>query len=135
MNLAKVFGILAATVLSAILAALTGDQHVSPTEWVNVAIGAVGVLTVYVVPNVEGSIGKYAKAAVAGAAAVLALLQSLISDGISGTEWIQLALAMLGALGVGVLPGPIVTGGITASTGRRYVDGDGPLPPAPEGTV
>lgn len=135
MNLAKVGGILVATILSAVLAALTGDQTIDPTEWINVLIGAVGVVVVYVVPNVEGSIGKYAKGAVAVAMAGLVFLQSGISDGMTSTEWIQLGLAMLGAVGVGVLPGPMVTGAVTASIGRRYIDGEGPLPPAPEGTL
>lgn len=106
MNLAKVSGILVATALSAILAALTGDQTIEPTEWVNVIIGAVGVLAVYVVPNVTGSAATYAKGIVAALTAVLVLAQSMISDGISGTEWIQLAMAALGALGVVALPGP-----------------------------
>lgn len=111
MNLAKVGGILVATVLSAILAALTGDQSISPTEWVNVIIGAVGVLAVYVVPNVSGSAATYAKGIVAALTAVLVLAQSMISDGISGTEWIQLAMAALGALGVVALPGPAPVAG------------------------
>ena len=123
MNLAKVGGILVATVLSAILAALTGDQTVSPTEWVNVVIGAVGVASVYVVPNVTGSSAAYAKGIVAALTAVLVLAQSLVSDGISGTEWIQLAMAALGALGVVALPGPMVTSPITRTTGRT----DGPI--------
>lgn len=110
MNLAKAMGILLATVLSAILAALTGDQSISPTEWVNVVIGAVGVVAVYVVPNVTGSTAAYAKGIVAALSAVLVLLQSLISDGVSGTEWIQLAMAALGALGVIALPGPMSVG-------------------------
>jgi drug/metabolite transporter (DMT)-like permease len=126
-QLAKTGGILAATVLSAILAALVGDQAINPTEWINVFIGAAGVLAVYVVPNVAGSSAAYAKGFVAALSAVLVLLQSLISDGVSGTEWVQLALAALGALGVVGLPGPMVTPRETVS--RRSTPPTPPTPP------
>lgn len=111
MNYAKAAAALAATVLSCVLAALTGDGSIDPTEWINVIIAGVGVVSVYVVPNVASGIAQYAKLAVSALTAVLVLAQSMISDGISGTEWIQLALAALGALGVVALPGPVTVAG------------------------
>lgn len=98
----KMFAIIVATVLSGILAALTGDNAISPTEWVNVAILAVGAAGVFAAPNVPGA--TYTKSVLAVLAAVLAVLVSAIVGGISTTEWIQIAMAALGALGVYAVP-------------------------------
>lgn len=98
----KMFAAVVATVLAAILAALTGDNAISATEWVNVAILAVGAAGVFAAPNVPGA--TYTKSVLAVLAAVLAVLASAIVGGISTTEWIQIALAALGALGVYAVP-------------------------------
>lgn len=98
----KFFAIVVATVLSGILAALTGDSVISPTEWVNVAILGVGACAVFAGPNIPGS--AYTKSVLAVLTAVLTVLASVILGGISTTEWIQIAMAALGALGVYALP-------------------------------
>jgi len=87
-----------ATVLAAILAAMTGDNTISSTEWVNVAILGVGAVGTYFGPNVPGAV--YTKSILAVLTAVLTVLVSAIVGGISTTEWLQIALAALGALGV-----------------------------------
>jgi len=49
--------------------------------------------------------GKYAKTVVAVVAAALAVLTVVLDDGkITGAEWVQVALAGLGALGVYAIP-------------------------------
>ena len=97
------------TVLSAAIAALT-DNVVTDVEWINIAIAGVGYsgsmrptlgvgsLAVFTAPNVPGSL--YTKAILAALMAVLQALVSLISDGITAAEWMQLAVAALTALGV-----------------------------------
>ena len=85
------------TVLSAAIAALT-DNVVTDVEWINIAIAGVGSLAVFTAPNVPGSL--YTKAILAALMAVLQALVSLISDGITAAEWMQLAVAALTALGV-----------------------------------
>lgn len=99
---AKFVAIVVATVLSGITAALAGDSVVSATEWVNIAILAVGALGVFAAPNVPGA--AYTKSILAVLAAVLTVLASAIVGGISTTEWLQIALAGLGALGVYAIP-------------------------------
>jgi hypothetical protein len=102
MDYKKAFAAVAATILSAVVAALTGDGSVNPVEWVNIAILAVGSAAVFAAPNVPGA--AYTKSILAVLTAVLTLLTSVITDGISVTEWMQLALAALSALGVYAVP-------------------------------
>lgn len=99
---AKMFMMLLAAVVSAIVAALTGDNHVDPVEWVNVAIAGVAAAAVFAAPNVPGS--NYTKSVLAVLAAVLTLLANLILGGLTVSEVLQLIVAALGALGVYAVP-------------------------------
>lgn len=99
---AKFFAIVIATVLSGVSAALLGDSVISPSEWVNIAILAVGALGVFAAPNVPGA--AYTKSILAVLAAVLTVLTSVIIGGVSSTEIIQIVLAGMGALGVYATP-------------------------------
>ncbi len=98
----KFIAIVVATVLSAISAALFGDNVISPQEWVNVAILGVGALGVFAAPNVPGA--RFTKSILAVLAAVLTVLASVIVGGVGTTEIIQIILAGLGALGVYAVP-------------------------------
>lgn len=102
MNFAKTIAMIVATVLSAIVAALVGDNVITAHEWINVAITAVGAAAVFTAPNVPGAM--YVKQVLAVLAAVLVLLNNVIDGGIDLSEWLQLALAALGALGVVAAP-------------------------------
>ncbi len=85
-------------VLSAVGAALTGDETISNNEWVNVAIAGVTAAAVFAAPNVPGA--RYTKAILAVLGAGLAVLASAILGGVTYTEWIQIILAGAGAVGV-----------------------------------
>lgn len=102
MNYAKALAAVVATVLSGVIAALTGDNYIGDVEWINVAILGVGSLAVFAGPNVPGS--RYTKAVLAVLSAILVLLVNLIVDGITVSEWLQLGVAALGALGVYSVP-------------------------------
>ncbi len=56
----------------------------------------------YVAPNVAGA--AYTKAVLAALMAALTLAVNLIDGGLSGTEWLQLLIAALGAVGVYAVP-------------------------------
>jgi len=99
---AKFAAIVLATVLSAVAAALFGDSVISPQEWVNVAILAVGAAGVFAAPNVPGA--AYTKSILAVLAAVLTVLASVIVGGVGTAEIIQILLAALGAVGVYAVP-------------------------------
>lgn len=102
MNYLKSVAAVVAAVLSAVVAALVGDAVVTAVEWVNVAIAGTGAAAVFSAPNVPGA--RYTKSVLAVLTAVLVALNSSITDGITTTEWLQLALAGLGALGVYAAP-------------------------------
>ena len=102
---AKFVAIVVATILSAVSAALLGDNIISPQEWVNVAILGVGAAGVFAAPNVPGA--AYTKSVLAVLAAVLTVLASVIIGGVGTAEIIQMALAGLGALGVYAVPNKV----------------------------
>jgi hypothetical protein len=105
---AKFIVIVVATILSALSAALVGDNAVIPEEWVNVAILGVGAAGVFAAPNVPGA--KYTKSVLAVLAAGLTVLATVILGGITTAEIIQIVVAGLGALGVYSVPnkpGPV----------------------------
>lgn len=97
----KAFAAVVATILSGIAAAST-DGVLTGTEKINIAIIAIGACGVFAAPNVPGA--RYTKSIIAVLTAVLTLLASQISDGLSGAELVQLAIAGLGALGVYAVP-------------------------------
>lgn len=95
-------------VLSALQAALFGDEVISSTEWVNVAIAGTTAAAVFAAPNVPGA--RYTKAILAALGAVLVVLASAIVGGITTSEWVQIALAALGTVAVaGVKNKPLNT--------------------------
>lgn len=99
---AKFFMAVVATVLSGIVAAMFGDNTISNPEWVNIAIAGVGACAVFAAPNVPGA--AYTKSVLAVLTAGLTVLASAIIGGITPTEWMQVALAGLGAIGVYAIP-------------------------------
>lgn len=102
MNYAKAFVAVVITVLTAILAATTGNSAISANEWVNVAIAGVGACAVFAAPNVPGA--RYTKAVIAVLTAGLTVLASVILGGVTYTEWIQIIVAAAGAVGVYAIP-------------------------------
>lgn len=95
---AKMVAQILATAISAAIVALTGDGAFSDVELINIAIAAVGAIGVVYVPNASNA--RIAKAVVAALMAVLTLAVNLIADGVTLSEWLQLVVAGLGALGV-----------------------------------
>lgn len=97
-----------ATVVAGIIAALGSDNHVTSSEWVNVAILALGAIAVLGAGNLPAGVWAHTKLIVSAATAVVVLLQSYITDGITGQEWLQLLMGALGAIGVFAVKGPVV---------------------------
>lgn len=95
------------TIASAIVAGLSGDGVISPTEWINVAIAATTAAAVFTAPNVPGA--PVTKAALASIMAVLTLAVNLIAGGVTVSEWLQLVVAGAGAMSVYLVPNkPVV---------------------------
>ncbi|QIQ62935.1 hypothetical protein SEA_MOAB_50 [Streptomyces phage Moab] len=89
------------TVISAVVASLT-DNTITNVEWINVAIAGVGAAAVFAAPNIPGS--RYTKAVLAVLTAVLTFLVTVITDGVSSAEWLQILVIAAGAIGVYAVP-------------------------------
>lgn len=102
----SLFGLIAMAILTTFQDAFT-DQRVDGQEWVQVAIGAVTAINVYLTANLPG----YDKAKI-WVTATLAALQSLytfVVGGVDTPELINLAVVFLAGLGVVVTAQPITT--------------------------
>lgn len=102
MNYGKSLAAVVAAIISAVVASLTGDNNVDAAEWVNVVLAGLAAAAVFTAPNVPGA--RYTKVTLAVLTAVATLLVSYITDGMTPTEWLQLGLAALGAVGVYAAP-------------------------------
>lgn len=100
---AKALLYIALAVVGVLVTALA-DEQLTVDELVNVAIIGVGAITVYLVPNLPSGIGAYAKVIVTFVVAGLVALQSFLTDGITTTEWLQIAVAAFAGIGVYVIP-------------------------------
>lgn len=96
-----------AAAVSALIAALV-DDRIDFSEWINAGVLALGAVAVLGAGDLPAGVWRYTKPIVSVASAVLVLWQSLATDGMSTGEWLQLAVAALGALGVYAAPGPKV---------------------------
>jgi len=107
----KLYGKFIAQVVATAIAALVAglaDDRLDFTDWVNVGVMALGAVGVLGAGNLPAGVWAYTKTIVAAASAALVLWQSLASDGMATSEWVQLAAAALGALGVYAVRGPVV---------------------------
>ena len=96
---AKALAALAAAILAAIVPALYSDAPLGFAGWVNVIILAAGAIHVYNAGNLP--YWEYAKLIAAVATAGAVVLSSALSDGrVTRVEWIQVAVAVLGAFAV-----------------------------------
>jgi hypothetical protein len=101
MKAAKFLVALVGAALVTLISVLT-DGHVTATEWTQVGIAVATGAGVWIAANVPTF--TWAKTAVAVVLGVLSLLTSYVTDGISGAEWLNLALVALTAAGVYVVP-------------------------------
>jgi hypothetical protein len=85
-----------------LLASALTDGHVDQGEGIQIAIAFTAAVGVWLAPNLPYSGGV--KTSVAVLLAVLELAATLITDGLTSAEIINLILAGLGVIGVGVAP-------------------------------
>lgn len=87
-----------------VLITALADNTVTTPELVNILIVGVGAVTVYLVPNLPSGPGAALKTIVAFTVAALIALQSFLTDGITASEWLQIAVAAFAGIGVFVIP-------------------------------
>ena len=97
----KAIAALAVAGLTGVASALTDNAFTAP-EGVQVAIAVTTAAGVWLVPTLPQHPGI--KTALAALLAVLNLAVTFIDGGITGAEGVNLGLAALGVLGVGVAP-------------------------------
>lgn len=121
----KAYGKSIAAAVAAVLMALQpllvpGHGAWTLVDTLTTAIAVLGAGVVYVVPNLEGTIGQYAKQIVGAmiAAAESALL--LADGGITGPEVVTIALAVFTFLGVAAAP-------YTPTYGKHALRDSGPI--------
>jgi len=88
-----------------VLVAVMSDG-ITTTEWVTVAIAAVGALQVYFAANLPTAVWDKTKLYVAAASAGLTVIYSFLADGIGLglPEWWAVGIAVLTAVGVYAAP-------------------------------
>lgn len=99
-----------------VLVAALSDNVVTVPELVNVAIAIVTAVGVYLVPNLDSGLARYFKFIVALIGAALVSLSSVLTDGVTSAEWLQILLAALAAIGVVIVPNKPIIDGRTTGT-------------------
>lgn len=121
----KAIAAVVAAALTVAYGALSGDQHIDPDEWIQIAIAVSTAVGVYVVPLAPGY--RWGKTAVAVVLSVLQVLATVILGGLDANEWIALALAGLTVVGVSAAPAVsdngIASGGASSIGGRPPAEG------------
>lgn len=85
-------------------AAALSDGVISAAEGINLGIQGGGAIVTYVVPNLPEGPGKYLKLIVQGATAAGVVANSVLTDGITTGEWLQIGAAALGVFTVYAIP-------------------------------
>jgi hypothetical protein len=90
-------------VVAAVAMALIGfldDNFLDTVELINCALVALTAIGVWLVPNLTGGAAKYAKMGVAMLTAGFTVLITAVSAGVDATEWFQVIVAVLAAIGI-----------------------------------
>lgn len=90
--------------IAGVLVTALTDNVVTTPELVNVGIIGVGAVGIYVVPNAPEGAARFMKTAVAFVVAALVALASFLTDGITTSEWLQIAVAAFAGIGVYIIP-------------------------------
>lgn len=81
------------------------DNKVTSLELVNVGIAFLTAFGVYALPNFQQGTGAWIKLLVALAGTVLQAVAPFVAEGhVTPAQWLLVAIAGLGALGVGIVP-------------------------------
>jgi hypothetical protein len=115
----QLVGALVLAVAFVVQEATSDGSVIDASEWVLVAIAAVGAVDVWGTANITGF--EKGKTLISALMAALGLLVSLITDGIQGQEWLGLIILFVTTLGVSVSPAEkhrVIDGGFTTGTSR-----------------
>jgi len=107
---AKSITYIALAAVTFLVTALT-DNTLSSEELLNLGVVVVGAVAVYLVPNLPEKAARFGKTIATFVTAALVATLSFLTDGISTTEWLQIGIAALAAIGVYIVPNepPVAT--------------------------
>ena len=100
---AKAITYIALSAVTFLVTALT-DNRLDLSEVLNLVVVLLGAIAVYLVPNLPKGVGSVLKGIVAFATAGVVALLSFLSNGVSLSEWMQVLIAALAAIGVIIVP-------------------------------
>lgn len=115
--------------IAGVLVTALTDNVVTTAELVNVGIIGVGAVGIYVVPNAPEGAARFMKTGVAFVAAALVALASFLSDGITTSEWLQIAVAAFAGIGVYIIPNESPASSVIHVAGPLTVNGSGDFGP------
>lgn len=96
---------------------VSGDHHVDPSEGVAIAIAACTAVLTYLAPLAPGA--PWIKTAVGAILAGLQVLATaIVGGGINGNDWLLVAAAVAGALGIAVTPAMSTINGVRAGAAK-----------------
>lgn len=81
---------------------LSGDGKVDPAEGIAIAIAICTALLTYLVPLIPSA--PWVKTAIGAVLAGLQVATTVIAGGVDSNDWILIAAAILGALGIALAP-------------------------------
>jgi hypothetical protein len=88
---------LLAAMAAGVLPLLTGDGPSNAAEWINAVLVALGAGSVYIAANQpKGTVWHYTKTIMSALAAAGVVANSALTDGVTSTEWYQIAAALVG---------------------------------------
>lgn len=96
--------------IGAVVAAIVGgitDSSFSTVEIVNIVILGLTAVTVYIVPNLTGSVARHSKEILAFLLAGLVAFQTVMADGLGAAEWWQVLVAAFAAIGISIPKAPV----------------------------
>lgn len=80
----------------------SGDQHIDPSEVLAIAIAVCTAILTYLAPLAPTA--TWVKTAVGAVLAGLQVAATVIVGGVDGNDWLLIAAAVLGALGITLAP-------------------------------
>lgn len=109
MNYQKAVLAVIATIFTAIIPVLSTSSHVTPSQWINVAITGITAAAVFAAPNIPGA--RYTKAIIAVLMAVLGFVVTAVANcpsfagcHLATADWLQMGVLGLNAVGVFAVP-------------------------------
>lgn len=91
-------------VVAAVVGVADGGIH-GVAEWTIVAVALANGIQTYITPNLSEGAGRFAKEVSAVVVAVAGVLTpAVVAGGLDGAEWWMVVSAVLGALGVVLVP-------------------------------